>query len=119
MYTKVQIINLGLGKISSSLISRIDPPQSSLERFCADGYENWKRTEIAKRRWVFAIDDEVALPMIEERDGSEFRYVYQLPTDCLRPKRHPPRRRWTRPCGRVCVIFSARMAWCPTANPAP
>ena len=87
MYTKVQIINLGLGKISSSLISRIDPPQSSLERFCADGYENWKRTEIAKRRWVFAIDDEVALPMIEERDGSEFRYVYQLPTDCLRPIR--------------------------------
>ena len=87
MYTKVQIINLGLGKISSSLISRIDPPQSSLERFCAAGYENWKRTEIAKRRWVFATDDEVALPMIEERDGSEFRYVYQLPTDCLRPIR--------------------------------
>ena len=62
MYTKVQIINLGLGKISSSLISRIDPPKSPLERYCADGYENWKRTEIAKRRWVFATDDEVALP---------------------------------------------------------
>jgi hypothetical protein len=84
MLTDVQIINLGLSKIGSSRISRIDPPQSSLERFCSDGYPHWKRTEISKRRWTFATEYRYALALTDTLLDDERPYVYQLPTDCVR-----------------------------------
>ena len=87
MFTKVQIVNLGLSKIAASTISRIDPPQTSLERFVAGGFEHWKRSEIAKRRWVFATEDHYALAKAEEIEGAEKPYKYSLPVDCLRPIR--------------------------------
>lgn len=94
MFTRVQIVNIGLSKIASSRISRLDPPQSSLERFISAGYDHWKRSEITKRRWVFATEDDVPLakvadpssdPPVDRDDGRN--YQYSLPVDCLRPVR--------------------------------
>jgi hypothetical protein len=87
MFSQVQIVNLGLSKIASSRISRLDPPQSSLERFVAAGYDHWKRSEISKRRWVFALEHNYALAKVEELVGVERPYKYSLPVDCLRPVR--------------------------------
>lgn len=87
MFTSVQIINLGLGKIASSRISRIDPPSSSLERYMAEGYQQWKRSELAKRRWVFAIDEHYVLTRTATFEGRERPYEFALPTECLRPIR--------------------------------
>lgn len=87
MYTNVQIINLGLTKIGSARISRIDPPVSSLERLCAEGYPQWKRSELTKRRWVFATEDYYKLAQVDEVSGVERPYKYALPVDCLRPVR--------------------------------
>lgn len=87
MYTSVQIINLGLGKIGQSQIERIDPPRTSLERFVAAGYPVWKRTEIAKRRWVFATTYNYVMPLIATLTDVELPYQYQLPPDCVRAVR--------------------------------
>lgn len=87
MFSKVQIINLGLAKIASSPVSRIDPPQTSLERHVAAGYEHWKRTELAKRRWVFALEDGVQLALVEQFDDRDYAYKYAIPTEALRPVR--------------------------------
>lgn len=87
MFTQVQVINLGLSKIGSSRISRIDPPQTSLERFVASGYDHWKRSELTKRRWVFATEANYALAQVEMLTEVEKPYKYTLPVDCLRPIR--------------------------------
>src|SRR5690606_6102471 len=87
MFTDVQVINLGLSKIASSSISRIDPPVSSLERFMAAGYVHWKRSELTKRRWVFATEDSYKLALLEVLDGQDRPYKYSVPTECLRPIR--------------------------------
>lgn len=87
MFSQVQIANLGLSKIASSRISRLDPPQSSLERFVASGYEHWKRSELSKRRWVFALEQDYALAKVEELTGVDRPYKYSLPVNCLRPVR--------------------------------
>lgn len=87
MLTDAQIINLGLSKISSSRIGRIDPPKSPLENFMAINYPQWKRFELTKRRWVFATEDDYILTMTDVRDNVRQPYVYVLPNDCLRPIR--------------------------------
>jgi hypothetical protein len=84
MYTPVEVINLGLGKIASSQIERIDPPRTSLERFIATGYPVWKRTELAKRRWVFATQYGVQLSLTETLTDSERPYKFVIPPDCVR-----------------------------------
>lgn len=87
MFTNVQIINLGLSKIASSRVSRIDPPVSPLERFEAEGYEHWKRSELTKRRWVFATEDDYTLTRTETLENVDRPYKFQLPVECLRPIR--------------------------------
>ena len=84
MYTPVQIINLGLGKLGQSQIERIDPPRTSLERFVAAGYPIWKRTEIAKRRWVFATSYDVPMALTETITDVERPYKYVIGSDVLR-----------------------------------
>lgn len=87
MYTDVEIINLGLAKIAQSKITRIDPPQSALERHCATVYPMCRRSELTKRRWVFALVDNFVLPQVDYVADTERGYKYSLPTDCLRPLR--------------------------------
>ena len=87
MFTDVQIINLGLSKIASSRVTRIDPPQTSLERFVANGYTHWKRSELTKRRWVFALEIDYPLAKVGEVSDTDKPYKYQIPTECLRPIR--------------------------------
>jgi len=87
MYTALQVINLGLGKISSSRVERIDPPGTSLARYVADGYPTWKRTEIAKRRWVFATEHNYLCTRTETLDFGDRPYKFAMANDCLRPIR--------------------------------
>ncbi len=81
------IINLGLSKISSSRVVNISPPSSPLERHCAEGYPQWRDSELTKRRWVFAR----AFKLLDENPGQTpappYEKVYDLPSDCLRPIR--------------------------------
>lgn len=87
--TDLQIINLGLGKISSSRVRNINPPTTPLERHVAEGYQHWRRSELQKHRWVFATVDDYALTQSEILDETrDYRkYKYDLPVDCLRPVR--------------------------------
>lgn len=87
MFSKVQIVNFGLSKIASSRVSRLDPAATKLEQFVAANYDHWKRTELGKRRWVFATEDDYALPKVEVLTDVEKPHKYSLPTDCLRPIR--------------------------------
>lgn len=87
MLTDVEIINQGLGKFASARINRINPPGTSLERN-ATGYTQWRRSEIAKHPWVFAREDDVVMPQTDYLiTGVKRPYVYDLPTECLRPIR--------------------------------
>ena len=87
MFSKLQVVNIGLGKIAASQLERLDPPRSSVERFVAGSYDHWKRSELSKRRWVCALDDEVVMAQVRYDEGSERPYVYAIPTDALRPVR--------------------------------
>lgn len=87
MLTDVQIINLGLSKIASNRVARIDPAQTPLEAFMASNYKHWKRTELAKRRWVFALVENYALTLETTLTDVDRPYKYALPIDCLRPVR--------------------------------
>lgn len=87
MLTDVQIINLGLSKIASSRIARIQPPGTQLEAFMAVNYQSWKRHELSRRRWVFATEDDYLLTLNEVVAGIEQPYKYNMPIDCLRPIR--------------------------------
>lgn len=89
MLTDVQIINLGLSKIAASRISRIDPAQTPLEKYMASNYPQWRRSELTKRRWVFAMVSGYALTVSEilESDTTDQIYKYPMPIDCLRPIR--------------------------------
>lgn len=111
MFTQVQIVNIGLSKIASSRVSRLDPAETSLERFVADNYNHWKQSEIAKRRWLFATEDDVLLAKVgsldsdiplERTDGRNYKYA--LPVDCLRPVRG----KYTEWLQRRRFIYSAR-----------
>jgi hypothetical protein len=87
MFTTAQIINLGLAKIASSRVVRIDPPKSSLEIHMATGYAHWKRTELTKRRWVFATEDDMPLTRVPFSVATTRPFKYAIPTECLRPVR--------------------------------
>lgn len=87
MYTDVQIINLGLAHIAASRVTQIAPPRSGLEVFVAEGYTAWKRSELTKRRWVFALEEDYQLTLSATLGYGDRPYKYALPTDCLRPVR--------------------------------
>lgn len=87
MLTDVEIINQGLGKFASARINRINPPSTSLERN-ATGYTQWRRSEISKHPWVFAREDDVVMTLSNTLTTNvSQKYVYDLPTDALRPIR--------------------------------
>jgi hypothetical protein len=90
MYTDLEICNLGLGKISSSRVSVIAPPRSPLEVYVSAGYPVWRRTELTKRRWVFALVDDYIMTLsgTATADTVDSKpYKFDLPSDCLRPVR--------------------------------
>ena len=87
MFTQVQVVNFGLSKIGSSRISRLDPAQTSLERFIVAGYDHWKRSELSARRWVFATEKDYALAKVGTLTDVDKPYKYSLPVNCLRPIR--------------------------------
>lgn len=106
MLTDVQIINIGIGKIASNRINSITPARTPLEQFVAYGYPHWKRSELTKRRWVFATVDNYNLTLTDQPpplpappsmpdpgfvpnplNGVTKPYGFTLPNDCLRPVR--------------------------------
>lgn len=92
MFTREDIANIGLAHIGSSQISRLDPARTSLERFIQSIYRQCLVSELTKRRWVFATEDEYDLPQVEgpetglsRADGRNYKYT--LPPSVLRPIR--------------------------------
>jgi len=88
MLTDVEHINLGLSKIAANRVNRIDPARTPLEAFMASNYPHWKRVELSKRRWVFALVDDYQLTLNETLTGVAKPYKYALPVDCLYPVRN-------------------------------
>lgn len=93
--TDKDIINIGLGKIGASKCSSIVPPKSPLERHCADGYPNWRDSELQKRRWVFALDIVTFTQSGPPLENEIQKYRYAIPTDVLRVIRNK-RSEWIR-----------------------
>jgi hypothetical protein len=87
MLTDVQIINLGLAKLAATPIKRIDFPVTPIESYMASNYPQWRRQELAKRRWVFALEYEYPLTLNDTLPDSAKPYKFGLPIDCLRPIR--------------------------------
>lgn len=87
MLTDVQIINLGLSKIASSRVNRIDPARTPLETYMAGNYPQWKREELTKRRWVCAMEENYTLTLTNTDETADKPYRYLLPANCLRPVR--------------------------------
>lgn len=87
MWTDVQIINMGLSRVGETQIRQIDPPRSSLERHCAVNFAQWQRSEITKRRWVFATRFDYPMTLTETLTGVDRPYVFDMPTEMLRPLR--------------------------------
>lgn len=87
MYTDTQVINLGLGKLSASRVVQLSPPRSALEVKCAEEYPMWKRSELTKRRWVFALVEDYPLTLSATLTNVDKPYKFALPNDCLRPVR--------------------------------
>lgn len=87
MLTDVQIINLGLSGLGSSRITRIDPPRTPIEQFMAANYPQWKRSELAKRRWVFATVEDYVMTLSSVATSGDYKYKFNLPADCMRPIR--------------------------------
>lgn len=103
MLTDIQIINLGLSKISTSRISSIAPARTPLEAFVATIYAHCRRTELMRRRWVFALVEDFTLTQEDTIEGTERPYKYPLPIDCLRVVRRK-REEWVQ---RGRYIYSA------------
>lgn len=83
------ICNLGLAKIAANRVNSLNPPKSPIERHCAEGYAQWRDSELTKRRWVFATRVEalskVGPDLTNPSDGRKYKFA--LPNDCLRPLR--------------------------------
>lgn len=86
MTTALDILNLGLSKISVSSISNIDPPRTTLEKTCAANYPRWRDKQLAKRRWMFAMHED-DLTLTGTFSGTQYPYQFLLPNDCIRPLR--------------------------------
>lgn len=86
MYTRVEIVNLGLAKLGSARVSRLDPASTQLERHVASGYNHWKRSEIGKRRWTFARMPNFKLAKLSSEDATfDGRpNKFELPADMVR-----------------------------------
>lgn len=86
-YDAKGIINLGLGKIAASLVSSISPPRSPVERHVDQGYAQWRKSELEKRRWVFATEwaqlTEVG-PRLTGNVPQGLGIRFALPVDSLR-----------------------------------
>jgi len=77
------VINLGLGKLGAS-ISNIDPPVSTLEKHVASGYPQWKKSELTKRRWVFANKFATLNRNLVHAVTVDYPYAFDVPGDQLR-----------------------------------
>ncbi len=78
------ILNYGLGMLGSYTVTSLEPGVTPLEKRVASNYQQWKRSELTRRRWVFnrgfsVLTQEPTAPMATE----ERQYGYALPTDYL------------------------------------
>jgi|SRR5215467_2617939 len=89
MPTMKDVCNQGLGKIGASRVNNLTPPISVLEVKCAGEYQQWKTSELKKRRWVFATAFTMleALPDQVPPDPQWRTYKFNKPGDLLRPVR--------------------------------
>lgn len=91
MPTSKELANLGLAKIGASRVNSLSPAVSPLEICIANGYTAWKRSEISKRRWVFATESAkiTAQPETVVDPSNNGRiYKFNLPGSFIRALRN-------------------------------
>jgi hypothetical protein len=80
----IGIINQGLRKLGSFSVNSITPASSPIERKCAEGYSQWRKSELTKRRWVFNwFPATLSVQGSAPHATSERPFAFDLPADCL------------------------------------
>lgn len=87
MASKVDICNLALSHFGQDAnISSIDPPDNSIEaEQCARFYPIALRELLEAHNWTFARKRGTLAALTNDR--TDFAYKYQVPSDCLMPRR--------------------------------
>jgi hypothetical protein len=90
MASKTDICNLALSHFGQAAdISSIDPPDGSAEaEHCARFYPIALAEMLEAHPWTFAAKRDTLAELTNDRD--DFAYKYQLPADCVKPRRLLP-----------------------------
>ena len=83
MASTTGICNRGLQILGAARLLDITD-DSRNGRACNACYESLRQSELRKHRWRFPIKRDVLAPLVETDPHSEFDYIYQLPSDCLK-----------------------------------
>lgn len=83
MSNAVTMCNLGLAKLGAQRVNDLSPPRAPLEKHCAEGYPYWRKQELMRKRWRFAIE-RATLALSETLTGVDQPYKFAKPTACLR-----------------------------------
>lgn len=83
MASITSVCNRGLQLLGAARILSITDDNRN-GRACNACYEDIRRSEIRKHRWRFAIRRQVLAPLNETDPHSEFSYIFQIPSDCVR-----------------------------------
>ena len=89
MPTMKEVANLGLGKLGASRVNNLTPSISTLENKIASEYPQWKRGEISKRRWHFAMKLDIinaGLTTLPNMPDGRI-YIFNTPGNMLRALR--------------------------------
>jgi hypothetical protein len=82
------ILNQGLRLLGSYSVNSIAPAGTPLERHCAEGYPQWRDSELIRRRWVFNRATVTLTVTGSAPDATAMHpYAFDLPSDCLAPVR--------------------------------
>lgn len=78
------IINLGLRGLGSFQVNSIAPANTPLERQCANGYAQWRDSELTRNRWVFnRYVKTLTVSGSAPNATATLPNAFDLPSDCL------------------------------------
>ena len=91
MYSTLTIYNLALSRLGGNELSSISSvgEESRLASLCNTFFPHVRDMALASHAWGFAMTEaDLGLAKeIERMEKGQFRHVYQLPTDCIKPIR--------------------------------
>lgn len=89
--TPLGICNMALDKLSADPLSSIESPTKPNEKLFSRLYPQYKRSELRKHRWLFALQvfplTPTGSPIVNAEEGTLYRYT--MPGEALRAVRTP------------------------------